>query len=473
MKTEYLETILQLKKLLEGVYNFCDNIQPERMTMQEKDGEEKVISMSLRALLNKELLRLTAYIVGQDRNAAQEAVDVMSVALDRSFTADEIIREDQENKQDGTYDKIPLNFAISNDPNSETVAMVTGFLMPLFENYGKLIAIYTGKIVSLDGDCSLVTDYIDRLRICFGVEAEAETDAGKCEETGAGDCADTATEAEDELDEPEKLEDLLAELDSLVGLENVKEEVRTMTNIVRIGKLRESRGLKQTESSLHMVFSGNPGTGKTTVARLVARIYRALGVLSKGHLVETDRSDLVAGYVGQTAIKTSEVIQKAMGGVLFIDEAYALTNKGSETDFGQEAIETILKEMEDNRGDFIVIAAGYTELMEKFLSSNPGLRSRFSKTLFFADYNAEQMFAIFEGLCQKAGMSITDDAGEKMREYFRNLYDNRDENFANARDVRNAFEKILANQSNRLAASADNDLTDAMLQEITLADVRI
>ena len=154
-------------------------------------------------------------------------------------------------------------------------------------------------------------------------------------------------------------------------------------------------------------------------------------------------------------------------------EAYALTNKGSETDFGQEAIETILKEMEDNRGDFIVIAAGYTELMEKFLGSNPGLRSRFSKTLFFADYDAEQMFAIFGSLCQKAGMSITEEASEKMREYFRNLYDNRDENFANARDVRNAFEKILANQSNRLAASADSDLTDAMLQEITLADVQI
>ena len=471
MKTEYLETILQLKKLLEGVYNFCDNIQPEHMTKQEKDGEEKAISMSLRELLNKELLRLTAYIVGQDRNAAQEAADVMSVALDRSFTADEIIREDQGNKQEGTYDKIPLNFAISNDPNSETVAMVTGFLMPLFENYGKLIAIYTGKIVSLDGDCSLVTDYIDRLRVCFGAEAEA--DAGMCEETGTRNCGDTASDAEDELDEPEKLEDLLVELDSLVGLENVKEEVRTMTNIVRIGKLRESRGLKQTESSLHMVFSGNPGTGKTTVARLIARIYRALGVLSKGHLVETDRSDLVAGYVGQTAIKTSEIIQKAMGGVLFIDEAYALTNKGSETDFGQEAIETILKEMEDNRGDFIVIAAGYTELMEKFLSSNPGLRSRFSKTLFFEDYDAEQMFAIFGSLCQKAGMSITGEASKKMREYFRNLYDARDENFANARDVRNAFEKILANQSNRLAASADSDLTDAMLQEITLADVRI
>ena len=407
--------------------------------------------MNMRQVLDRELLRMSAYIAGQDESAAGDAAEVMSISLDRNFTADEILLEDQENKHDGTYDAIPLDFSLSNCADSSEEAEILGFLLSLFENYGKVIALYTGKIVSLDGDCSLVTDYIDRLRVCFGVEVEAE----------------------DELDEPEKLEDLLAELDSLVGLENVKEEVRTMTNIVRIGKLRESRGLKQTESSLHMVFSGNPGTGKTTVARLIARIYRALGVLSKGHLVETDRSDLVAGYVGQTAIKTSEIIQKAMGGVLFIDEAYALTNKGSETDFGQEAIETILKEMEDNRGDFIVIAAGYTELMEKFLSSNPGLRSRFSKTLFFADYDAEQMFAIFEGLCQKAGMSITDEASEKMREYFRNLYDTRDENFANARDVRNAFEKILANQSNRLAASADSDLSDAMLQEITLADVQL
>ena len=451
MKTEYLQTILDMKKVFDEVYAVCDGLSDASITPTDPDSVGPDFSMNMRQVLDRELLRMSAYIVGQDESAAGDAAEVMSIALDRNFTADEILREDQENKQDGTYDAIPLDFSLSNCTDSSEEAKILGFLLSLFENYGKVIALYTGKIASLDGDCSLVMDYIDRLRVCFGAEAEAE----------------------DELDEPEKLEDLLAELDSLVGLENVKEEVRTMTNIVSIGKLRESRGLKQTESSLHMVFSGNPGTGKTTVARLIARIYRALGVLSKGHLVETDRSDLVAGYVGQTAIKTSEVIQKAMGGVLFIDEAYALTNKGSENDFGQEAIETILKEMEDNRGDFIVIAAGYTELMEKFLSSNPGLRSRFNKTLFFADYDAEQMFAIFGSLCQKAGMSITDDAGEKMHEYFRNLYDNRDENFANARDVRNAFEKILANQSNRLAASADNDLTDAMLQEITLADVQI
>ncbi len=463
MKTEYLQAILDMKKVFDEVYAVCDGLSDASITPRDPDSVGSDFSMNMRQVLDRELLRMSAYIVGQDEGAAENAAEVMSIALDRNFTAEEILREDQENRRDGTYDAIPLEFGLSNcsDPSEE--AKITGFLLSLFEQYGKVIGLYTGKLACMDGDSSLVTDYLDKLAVCFGVGAGKDAGVG----------ADAGSDAKNELEEPEKLEDLLVELDGLIGLENIKEEVRTMTNIVKIGKLRESRGLKQTESSLHMVFSGNPGTGKTTVARLIARIYRALGVLSKGHLVETDRADLVAGYVGQTAIKTSEVIQKAMGGVLFIDEAYALTNKGSETDFGQEAIETILKEMEDNRGDFIVIAAGYTDLMEKFLNSNPGLRSRFSKTLFFADYDAEQMFAIFEGLCQKAGMSITNEASEKMREYFQSLYDTRDENFANARDVRNAFEKILANQSNRLAASADSDLTDAMLQEITLADVQI
>ena len=236
------------------------------------------------------------------------------------------------------------------------------------------------------------------------------------------------------------MKDLQAELDSYIGLATVKEEVRNLINMASVYKLRRQHDLPTTDMSLHMVFTGNPGTGKTMMARMMARIYRSLDILSKGQLVEVDRSGLVAGYVGQTAIKTQKVIQKALGGVLFIDEAYALNGK-SENDFGQEAIDTILKAMEDHRDDLVVIVAGYTDLMDRFIHSNPGLESRFNRFLLFEDYTSDEMLDIFKMQCKKGCYQLSDGVEELVRDYI--TEENGDpETFGNARGVRNIFEHI-------------------------------
>ena len=258
------------------------------------------------------------------------------------------------------------------------------------------------------------------------------------------------TAAEESPERP-NLDELLAELDSLVGLDKIKQNVRSLINLAKVRKLREEQGLPTPAMSLHLVFMGNPGTGKTTVARLISQLYYAIGVLSKGQLVEVDRSKLVAGFVGQTAIKTDEAIKKAMGGVLFIDEAYSLTSVEGSNDFGHEAVETVLKAMEDHRDDLVVIVAGYEELMERFISSNPGLESRFNRYFVFEDYNGEELFRIFESMAKKNRYVLDDEAAEFLKNHFNMLYDTRDENFGNARDVRNVFENVVSVHSDRVA----------------------
>lgn len=253
------------------------------------------------------------------------------------------------------------------------------------------------------------------------------------------------------------LDGLLEELDSLIGLDSVKEEVRNLINLLKIIEIREKNGLKAPAVTKHFVFTGNPGTGKTTVARLLSKIYCSLGILSKGHLVEVDRSGLVAGYMGQTAIKVKEVIEKAKGGVLFIDEAYALSNETPGGDFGQEAIDTLVKAMEDNRDDLIVIVAGYPDLMEKFVSSNPGLKSRFQKTLHFADYNAKELYKVFLRFCKINDYKLSPEATDYLISHLETYVSNKTKDFGNARDMRNFLDLAISAQANRLLTA---DLSD-------------
>lgn len=243
-------------------------------------------------------------------------------------------------------------------------------------------------------------------------------------------------------------------LDSLIGLSSVKREVITFHNFIRVQNERRKKGFSVPPTSYHLVFSGNPGTGKTTIARIMAEIFRDLGVLAKGHLVETSRADLVAGYMGQTAIKTNKVIDSALDGVLFIDEAYTLS-RNAENDYGQEAIDTLLKRMEDDRDRLVVIIAGYTEEIKRFVNSNPGLSSRFNRYIDFPDYTEDELAQIFRSFLAKYDYKMGEAAAAAMKRRIADAVREKDSRFGNGRYVRNLFEKVIEKQANRLAASPD------------------
>lgn len=272
----------------------------------------------------------------------------------------------------------------------------------------------------------------------------------------------------DETEEVLTIEEAKIQLERMVGLVDVKWQVLRMINHAKIHQQCKARGINRQPLSYHMVYTGNPGTGKTTVARLMAQIYRSLGILSKGHLVEVGRAELVGEYVGHTAIKVQEVLKKAKGGVLFIDEAYSLVSSGS-NDFGREAIATLLKGMEDNRDDLMVIAAGYPELMKKFIDSNPGLASRFSKTIVFPDYGTEELVKIFVKFCDENSIKFSNGVMDRVRDYFDGEVKHKTKNFGNARMVRNFFEEVMINQANRLAQK--EEITDNMLRRIVVDDI--
>jgi ATPase family associated with various cellular activities (AAA)/AAA lid domain len=326
----------------------------------------------------------------------------------------------------------------------------------------------------LDEFRTMLVSTLDRRNVPKEITAGAQTPTIGGSGSSASAAAVTTAEAVKPKAEPlapaEDLHDLLAELDALIGLAAVKAEVKLVANLLQIVKLRKERNLPIVDSSRHLVFTGNPGTGKTTVARLLARIYRTLGVVERGHLVESDRAGLVAGFVGQTALKVTERFDEADGGVLLIDEAYALA-RGGERDFGREAIDTLVKLIEDRRETVVVIAAGYPDEMTEFIDANPGLRSRFPKTIRFEDYSDAELVSIFGTLCKKNRYEPTPEADKAIAQFFASQ--DRTKGFGNGRVARNLFEHSIAAQASRLMGRSPDSptLTDQELLALEPSDI--
>ncbi|MBQ8950564.1 MAG: AAA family ATPase [Eubacterium sp.] len=369
---------------------------------------------------------------------------------------------------------------------------VSKFVVETFNNLGAEFVSINGstttELANLSNYTIMLNDFLKEYGLYYkdgnvpNVNSGMYTNKNKPATGGAGNVAranagqgSSSTKKKADTDSKKKdkeksLEELYEELNSLVGLKSVKQDLTNLINLIKVKKIREERGMKQPDINLHLVFSGNPGTGKTTVARLLAKIYKQLGVVSEGQLIEVDRSNLVAGYVGQTATKTMEVIDSAMGGILFIDEAYTLIKEGDEKDFGQEAVDTLLKRMEDDRDNFIVIVAGYTEKMEKFVNSNPGLKSRFNKYIFFKDYTGKELYKIFESMCSKQEYEPDEEAAEYIKEYLTRRAEAHEENFANAREVRNYIERCISRQATRIVNMDKPD--DKAVRTFTIEDVQ-
>ena len=330
------------------------------------------------------------------------------------------------------------------------------------DNFKKM----AGKVLK---GCGCLSIGFFALLIIVGIFADDEE--AKPEEKTVAVADSAQVEKKDTVIVNEPLEgDPYKELDELIGLGSVKKEVRSLANFVKVQKQREAQGLKTAKVSYHLVFYGSPGTGKTTVARIVGRIYKDLGVLKKGHTVETDRGGLVAKYMGQTALKTDTVVQQALDGVLFIDEAYSLVpDGGSGQDYGQEAIATLLKRMEDYRDRLVVIIAGYKDEMQRFIDSNPGLQSRFNRYIDFPDYSGMELTDIFKMYMKKNQYTLADDAEDYLREQFEYAVAHKDRNFGNARFARNVFEKSIQSQANRLEGKTN--LSKRELTELTIADL--
>ena len=431
--------------------------------------------LPLEEALKADFLQFFLYLAGTDGTFSSLELQFVREALGVSFTKEQafVFQYERKLKSGQFFTKVPVAltyFACADVRKSPSAAHeslpVSRRLADAFQTLGQaLLAVEKEssekKIQALTNYCGTMERYLDAKAIFSGSGVRKGSEDGSSKKSIPSE----KSEAEPKKD----LSALLFELHEMAGLHAVKQDVNTLVNLIKVRNMRKERGMKQPEVTLHMVFSGNPGTGKTTVARLLSGIYRELGVLQKGQLVEVDRGGLVGGYIGQTAMKVQEVVKEAIGGVLFIDEAYALTVGKGEGDFGQEAVDTLLKAMEDHRDELVVIVAGYSDLMNEFLNSNPGLRSRFNKFILFEDFTAEELYQIFEGMCKKADYQVSSEAEKEAREFFENRLLHKPENYANARDVRNYFEKAVERQASRIVK--EKDVNEKMLATLEKEDL--